>query len=304
MRETLPPHFIDLVFDAALKSFWTRRALHNFLRRCHVSEQFLAIWNQEESKRDLLYRLFPVLEKTEKGKSVIKLMARHLADQTTFPDLERWEDSAEKKEAATTAVATLKKYLLKQQQEFQDEQESVESRKRVQTIRQETIKRQKDLTTLDARLNKLAKELGSQGSGYAFQEWFYDLMTFFEVICRRPYVSDGRQIDGSVTVEGTTYLVELKFTDKQAGAPDIDTFLKKVNDKADNTMGLMVSISGYSSVAIRGASGARTPLLLLDHNHLYLMLSGTFSFVDVVNRVRRHASQTAEAYLNASEFGG
>ena len=36
---------------------------------------------------------------------------------------------------------------------------------------------------------------------------------------------------------------------EQAGAPDIDTFYKKVTPKADNTMGIMVSISGYSSVA-------------------------------------------------------
>jgi hypothetical protein len=60
----------------------------------------------------------------------------------------------------------------------------------------------------------------------------------------RPYTHEGRQIDGSLTHAGTTYLVELKFTAEQAGATDIDSFLKKVNDKADNTMGIMISISG------------------------------------------------------------
>src|SRR2546427_150154 len=128
MPGLLPPHFIELVFDAALKSFWTRRALQAFLRRNHVSEQFLATWSPEE---------------------------------------------------------------------------------------------------LEQRLNDLGKQMGSQEAGYEFQTWFFDLMDYFEVISRRPYVAEKRQIDGSVTIEGTTYLVELKFTREQAAATDIDIFLKK-----------------------------------------------------------------------------
>ena len=107
-----------------------------------------------------------------------------------------------------------------------------------------------------------------------------------------------------MTIAGTTYLVELKFTSGQADATDIDTFFKKVTSKADNTMGIMVSISGYSSVASREASGARTPILLLDHSHIYLVLSGMMGIADVVDRVRRHASQTGEAYLAAKDFTG
>jgi hypothetical protein len=107
-----------------------------------------------------------------------------------------------------------------------------------------------------------------------------------------------------LTASGTTYLVELKFTAEQASATDIDTFHKKVTTKADNTMGIMISISGYSSIARQEASGERTPLLLLDHGHIYLVLGGIMGFGDVVDRVRRHASQTGEAFLSASDFGG
>ncbi len=153
-------------------------------------------------------------------------------------------------------------------------------------------------------MNGLGRELGTQDAGYKFQDWFYDLLDFSEIANRKPYVHNGRQIDGSLTVSGTTYLVELKFTADQAGAPDIDTFYKKVISKADNTMGIMVSISGYSSVARQEASGERTPILLLDHGHIYLVLGGIMSLADVIDRVRRHASQTGEAYLSASEFSG
>lgn len=137
---------------------------------------------------------------------------------------------------------------------------------------------------------------------YKFQDWFYDLLDFSEIPNRKPYVHNGRQIDGSLTISGTTYLVELKFTAEQASAPDIDTFYKKVTTKADNTMGIMVSISGYSSVARKEASGDRTPLLLLDHGHIYLVLGGMMGLADLIDRIRRHASQTGEAHLSVSDF--
>lgn len=129
-------------------------------------------------------------------------------------------------------------------------------------------------------------------------------MQFYEVSYRQPYTTDGRQIDGSVTVTGTTYLIELKFTNSPIGSPDIDTFIRKVTTKADNTMGIFLSMSGFNSGAQKEASKDRTPIILLDSQHIFYSLSGIMSFPDIIERVRRHASQTGEAYLPTSAFSG
>src|ERR1700755_3119253 len=126
MGDKLPPHFIDLVLDAALKSFWRKKALIQFLRRCHISEAFLATWRAEETKRDFLYRLFPKMESSAKGESAIKQMAVNLAEHTTFPDLEGWEDAVEKKQAAVAAINVLKAYLQKQKETSVDEKSRTE----------------------------------------------------------------------------------------------------------------------------------------------------------------------------------
>ena len=97
----ITPHLLDLVADAALKSFWRRKALAGFLRRCGIAESFLGGWTSDESKRDLLYRLFPQIEHSHHGPAVITKMAKSLAEQDSFPDLENWEDSAEKKRNAS-----------------------------------------------------------------------------------------------------------------------------------------------------------------------------------------------------------
>lgn len=303
MAEKLPPHLLDLIADALLQSFWRKRSLRLFLRRMNIKEEVLATWHEDsETKRDFIFRLFPHLERTEAGLVVLRNIARELANQVKFPDLDGWEDSAEKKARAATSVSTLKAYLAKQGEAVEAAKEQVALRRRAQLIREERARQTANLDSLRSRLDQLATRLGTAEAGYEFQEWFYDLVGHFEVVARRPYVSAGRQIDGSLTIDGTTYLVELKFTGTQADATDIDVFFKKVSDKADNTMGVMVSISGYSSVAIEGASVPRTPLLLLDHGHLYALLGGTISISELIGRVRRHCSQTSRAYLAAAEM--
>ena len=301
---SLPPHFIDLVQDALLKSFWKKQSLRNFLRRSHISETFLSQLSDSEMKRDWLDRLFPKLEATEKGQALIQQMARSLADQTSFPDLTNWEDSSEKIRAAKEAVNALKIYLARKDSDKDEEREIANRRRASEERRQQAIRSKTDLATLKSRLDSLCQHLGTQQGGYSFQDWFYDLMDFFEVDNRRPYVVDGRQIDGAITIDGTTYLVELKFTVPQSDATDIDSLLAKVNAKADNTMGVMVSMSSFSSVALNEASFSKSPLLLLDHSHLYMVLAEIISFPDAVRRIKRHSSQEGKAFLATTEFGG
>jgi len=304
MKTRLTPYYIDLIYDASLKSFWRKTALAKFLRQCKISETFLGTWAPDETKRDFLDRLFEKLPRKDNGRKALLLIAKYLMEQSTFPDLKNWEDSDQKIREAHEAVSRLRVYHQKQEKQIQSKETQKKARDDFHKKQQEIIRSQQSLQKLNDKLNELGQRLGTQQAGYDFQDLFYSLLDFSEIINRKPYVHSGRQIDGSLTLSGTTYLVELKFTTDQAGATDIDSFYKKVTSKADNTMGIMISISGYSSVAINEASGDRTPLLLLDHNHLYLVFGGIMGLADVIERIRRHASQTGEAYLPVDKFTG
>ena len=76
MKTRLTPHYISLVYEACLKSFWRRKALAKFLRQCDVSESLLQSWAPDESKRDVLDRLFLKLPRrccTARRKSLTSL---------------------------------------------------------------------------------------------------------------------------------------------------------------------------------------------------------------------------------------
>lgn len=302
MKTRFTPHLVDLTFDAALRSFWRKKALSAFLQGSKIGN--LPAWLPDESKRDYLSRVFELLRRSERGREKILELAQFVAEQTAFPDLLGWEETTEKVDGATRSVAALKRYLHEQDESLVSQQQRENARRELRDAQAKARTSQESLESLSDRLGELSGDLGTPEAGRGFEKWFYSLMQFSEIAARRPYAVERRQIDGSITIGDTTYLVECKFTAEKSGAGDVDIFRAKVESKADNTMGILVSISGFSSVAIQSASGKKTPLLLLDHTHLYRVLGGASSFRDVVERVRRHSSQTGEAYLPVNRFDG
>jgi restriction endonuclease Mrr len=303
MNKKLSPAFVELTQDALLKAFWYKSTLRLFLQQHSIAERALAQWHADQSKRDFVLWLWPQLVKDEKGQNVILSMARSLSEMKHFPDLERKEDTKVRIPEAGEAVARLREAVLAINETIRETKDTEKRRKVALEEMSARVAAQQSLEKLQNRLTEITSQLGTQLGGYAFERWFYDLAIYFELEARPGYHANGRQIDGALTVEGTTFLLETKFTDKPIGSQDIDTFMAKIESKADNTMGLFISISGFNEGAKRSASKQRTPMLLLDHSHIFnLILPGAMTLPQVVSRIKRHASQTGSSYLGASEF--
>jgi len=301
MSASLPTHLVDLIYDAAHKSYWRHKSLRAFLRDMQVKPSLITVWEEGETKRAVLDRVFADLRGAPSGRGTLMRMAAALIEQKSFPDLRGWENSEELRKDALTAVQDLRAHLRLTEEKETAQKERVAARKEALARSEAARNASASLGALDEQLAEMTARLGTAKAGYEFQDWFYTLVAFEELIHRRPYVTDGRQIDGAVTVAGTTYLVELKFTAEQSGAPDVDSLRAKVQNMADNTMGLLISISGFSSVAIEQASGRRTTTLLLDYGHVYAVLGARLTLAELIERVTRHASQTGEAYIPAAE---
>jgi restriction endonuclease Mrr len=303
MNKKLSPAFVELTQDALLKAIWYKTSLRSFLLQHQIKESALAQWHADQTKRDFVLWLWPQLFKSEKGQNAILSMARSLAEMKHFPDLERKEDTKERIPEAVQAINRLR-VAVSEINETIRETKAAEARR--QTAReQSSIQKanQQSLEKLQSALNTLTPKIGTQDGGYAFEKWFYDLAIFFELDARRGYKADGRQIDGALTIEGTTFLVETKLVNEPIGSPDIDIFMAKIESKADNTMGLFVSLSGFNNGAKHAASKRRTPMLLLDHGHIFnLIMRGVMTLPQVVSRIKRHAHQTGSSYLSANDF--
>lgn len=171
MPKQLAGSFINLVHEAAARSFNRKKSLARFLRQAGVSEKFLATWMQGETKRDLLDRLFAALRNQPEGTDLILRMARDPAQQVAFPDLQGWENSEGMAEAAEISVDALKKALAIVDDQVVSDRERREAQKRFQALQAENARSRASLEVLDARLKELAMRIGYQEAGYAFQDW-------------------------------------------------------------------------------------------------------------------------------------
>ena len=301
---SLPPHYVELVEDAILKIYWYKPSFRAFLIRCGVSDGLMASFAADDTKRVFLNRLLPALESTEAGVAVINRMTDSLLEQKTYPDLAKIENSKNRIREAKASQAALRAYVEEQKEKSAEKRDRVQSQRAARAVQEAAKKRNHTLQALQERLNEILPQLGTQAGGYAFETWFHDLIDFFELPKHRPYrAPDGRQIDGSVTLDSTTYLLELKFEASPSDVYLIDSFRAKLAGKADNTMGIAVAMSGFNEGCRTAASGDRTPFLLFDSQHIFMLLTGACDLRFLIDRTRRHSSQTGESYLAPADFG-
>lgn len=303
MSKKLSPAFVALTQDALLKAIWFKDSMRMFLIQHRISESALAQWHSDQTKRDFIAWLWPKLVKNDKGQNAILSMARSLAEMNHFPDLERKEDTKEKIPVAVEAINRLRAAVAEINSTIRESNDAAARRK---AAKEETLRQQASLQSLDklnAALNGLTSKIGTQEGGYEFERWIYDLAIYFDLDARPGYKAAGRQIDGAITIDGTTFLIEAKLVNDPIGSPDIDIFMAKIESKADNTMGLFISLSGFNEGAKKTASKQRTPMLLIDSGHIFnLVMRDVMSFPQVIARIKRHAHQTGSSYLGASEF--
>lgn len=306
MNKKLPHYFIVLTQDTCLHAFWRKDSLRTFLAQNGIKQNFLSTWGQDETKANFLRRLFMKLveDKSLMGHKAIFMISASLVEMKSFPDLHGWQDSDEKISKAYRAVEKLKL----EYERICDELRNAEFKKeKQQQAREEREKMQYSCQTLEkfqTQLVELMKSIGNQQAGYDFEKWFYEFAIFHDISSSPPYKDkNGRQIDGSITIDGTTFLVETKFTRNPLGAPDIDIFESKVRRKADNTMGLMISINGFTTEAIKAASCDRTLLILMDGGWFFnVIFMQKMNLKEAIQNILIHASRTGNSYLPINNY--
>ena len=97
-------------------------------------------------------------------------------------------------------------------------------------------------------------------------------------------------------------ILEAKWQNKAVIAKDLDGLAGKLSRKLENTLGLFLSINGYSEDAVKAFSSGRRLILLMDGSDLTAVLEGRIDLVQLLLRKRRKASETGNIYLRIHEI--
>jgi restriction endonuclease len=158
------------------------------------------------------------------------------------------------------------------------------------------------LAELNRRLLALIG-MNAQQRGFAFEKFLSDLFALYELDPRRSFRLIGEQIDGSFELPPETFLVEAKWQVALTGQGDLLTFSGKVEGKAQWSRGMFISYSGFSEDGLQAfARGRRTSIVCMDGLDLAQILSGGLNLVDVIQRKKRRAAETGNAFVSVRDL--
>lgn len=302
-KKTISPAAIVALKEALTDVYWYKGDLRSFLSSTLSNPEILGRVNWEDYKRNIVGFVVDFLARRQDQfqPDLVRLMTE-VSRIEDFSHLAQLDDGDKKVKKAKTAVAALKK-LTAAHDTLHEEERKVEERRNAAF--QKLVK----TTSVQEKLAELTKAyfslLGSddpQKRGYALEKILKELFVLFDLDPKASFKITGEQIDGAFSFDGTDYLLEAKWQKESVATKDLDSLAGKLSRKLDNTLGLYLSINGYSDDAVRLHSSGRSLMILVDGSDIMAVLEGRIDLLQLLLRKRRHASQTGNIYLKIHEI--
>jgi hypothetical protein len=292
------PAALHALKQALTDVYWYKSDLRSFLTATLSKPELLSSVNWDDYKRNIVGSVVDRLARNQDLflADLVRLMTE-VARIEDYSHLERLDDGKAKATKARQAVQALRKYV-GSPTEVDAEEEKVEQRRRAAF--DSLVKP----TAVQDKLKELTKEyhllLGSsepQRRGYRLEKILRELFTLFDLDPKASFKVSGEQIDGAFTFQSTDYLLEAKWQKELVNAADLDSLAGKLTRKLENTLGLYLSVNGFSEDGVRQHSSGRRLMILMDGSDLMAVLEARIDLIQLLLRKRRHASQTGNIYL-------
>lgn len=302
MEKRISPAVLVSLKQALVLSFWYKNDLRSFLESTMDDQALIARLNWDQYKRGIVAQLVDTMAK-DQHRFFDDLLAITLAtSEITDPShLRSLEDGEDKYAAAVMALAALRTQVEPYLQ-LRSGEEQAERRRRAEKIRAEQQR------ALVDRLGELMAQFQGMLSaepherGYALERLLNELFAVYDIDARKSFKVAGEQIDGAFTHEGTEFILEARWRSDKSDPSELDVFASKVSRKLDNTLGLFVSINGFSASGVELHSQNRPVIVLMDGSDLTAVLENRIQLPELITRKRQHAARTGQILLSASDI--
>lgn len=299
MAKQLSPAGIMALKEALCSVYWYKSELRGFLQLCLSNPGILSGFNWENYKRQIASDVVDYL---------VSNPAAHLGDLTKicyeickltdFSHLKPLDDGPQKVEKARNAVNQLKQ-LVEPHQDIKKEQDDIKHRQELaaKKLRENAAVRQK-LEAIKIRYMALVSSDNAQSRGFELERVMYELFELFDLDPKASFKNLGEQLDGAFSLDGTEYLFEAKWQKELVNKADLAVFSDKVKTKLENTLGIFLSINGFSTDGVAAHQAGGSAILLMDGGDLMAVFEERIDFTSLLLRKKRHAAQTGNIYLS------
>jgi len=289
--------------EALSTLYWYKSDLRSFLTTTVSNPALLGSINWEDYKRNIVTRLIDSMAKRQdQYQGELLRLISEVSRVQDFSHLERLEGGKEKANVAQKAVAALRKQTAGHDALIADQMKAEERRRQAHEALLRSTAVREGLDKLNRDYLALLSEPNAQQRGYRLEELLRALFELFDLDPRASFKIVGEQIDGAFTFEGTDYLFEGKWQQELVSAADLDVLSGKLTRKLDNTLGLFLSVNGFSEDGVKTHSSGRRLMILTDGSDLMAVLEGRIDLVQLLLRKRREAAQTGNIYLRIHEI--
>jgi len=299
MTKQLSPAGVIALKEALCSVYWYKSDLRGFLGLCLSSPALLNTFNWENYKRQIASDVvdFLVADPANHLGDLTKI-CYELCNLTDFSHLKPLDDGPTKVEKARNAVNQLKQ-LVEPHQAVKREQDEIKRRqeKAAQKLRENVAVRQK-LESIKNKYLTLISSSDPQSRGFELERIMYDLFELFDLDPKASFKNLGEQLDGAFSLDGTEYLFEAKWHKELVNKAHLATFTDKVRTKLENTLGIFLSINGFSQDGVTAHQAGGASILLMDGSDLMAVFEERIDFVSLLLRKKRHAAQTGNIYFS------
>ncbi len=302
-KKVIAPAAIIALTDALTNIYWYKAELRSFIMNTISDPSILSKLNWEDYKRNIVSKLINFLASHQDTyqNDLLKLM-NEVSKINNYSHLEKLEDGKDKADVAKKSVEALREQI-KGHQDILEEQKHQEERRQKAYEKSLQIKGvQERLEEIKNEFYKLFGSTNPQTRGFQLEKIIKDLFDLFDLDPKASFRISGEQIDGAFTFENSDYLFEAKWQQELVGIQDLDAFSGKLTRKLENTLGLFLSMSGFSEDAVKTHSTGRRLMILMDGSDIMGVLEGRIDLLQLLLRKRRHASQTGNIYLKLHEI--
>jgi len=298
------PAAITALKEALINIYWKKQDLKNFLKLSLENDSILTTINWEfnkkfESVNELVDRM--IARKDIYYDDLIKLIY-DVSNFDDFSHLRVWDDADIKISKAKESVERLRQFAHGYFNVEQERKEIAGRRKKTQEHLENLKKNQEQIESLKREFLILAMESDHQKRGIQLEGFLNKLFTLFDLNPKKSFILKGEQIDGAFTFENSDYLLEAKWQKTPVETGDLKKFSATLNEKLKNTLGLFISIDGFSKNAMDFSGENARSIILMDGMDLNSVLDQRIDLHHLLFRKRRFASETGVIYLAASKI--
>lgn len=285
-NKAISPAAINALKDALTHIYWTKDDLKRFIYNTITNKTIVGTidWpnlRKYESVSALIDRMCS--RQDIYGNDLLALFGE-VINFNDLSHLKRWEDPDLKIQRAKDAIDALRKQAMGYF-DIVEEKKKTEERKKV------TQEKVKSTTALKTKLDELyqkfldiAMSSDAQKRGYGLEKLLNELFTLFDLDPKASFKITGEQIDGAFTFKDDDFLLEARWVKVPINASDLYSFADKINGKRRNTLGLFVSMDGFSNECLQTTSSDLRCLILMDGMDLIAILTDRITLEDLLYR--------------------